>query len=281
MKTASSDDDFRPLTPYEKKQVTEIRKWKEEEPGVVNKVFGLVIEPLAWLVQKVVPQAAIKGALDGSNAAARWFTDTEDIKREAGCLHSVEELQRMDLAISDRLADVVHNWAIGIGTVEGAGTGIIGLPGLAVDVPAIITLALRTIHKIGVCYGFESKTENDNQFVYGVMSASSANSIEEKVAALATLRTIQVTIAKTTWKKMAEKAAQSQMSKEGAILALKNLAKQVGVNLTKRKALAAIPIIGAVIGGSVNGWYIKEVGWAARRTFQERWLIDNHKIIDV
>lgn len=281
MKTARSDDDFKPLTPYEKKQVAEIKKWKKEEPGVVNKAFGVVIEPMAWLVRKVVPEAAIKGALDASNGAARWFTDTEDIKKEAGCLHSIKELQKMDLAISDRLADTVHNWAIGIGTLEGAGTGIFGLPGMAVDVPAIITLALRTIHKIGVCYGFEAKAASDNDFVYGIMSASSANSVEEKVAALAALRSIQVTIAKTTWKKMAEKAAQSQMSKEGAILALKNLAKQLGVNLTKRKALNAIPGIGAAIGGSVNGWYIKEVGWAARRAFQERWLIDNHKIIDV
>ncbi len=164
--------------------------------------------------------------------------------------------------------------------VEGAATGTVGLPGIAVDVPSIITLALRTIHKIGVCYGFEAKTVNDNHFVYGIMSASSANSVEEKMAALAALRSIQVTIARTTWKKMAEKAAQSQMSKEGAILAVKNLAKQLGVNITKRRALTAIPVIGAAVGGSVNGWYIKEVGWAARRAFQERWLIHNHKIID-
>ena len=281
MKSRESSDDLRPLTPYERQRHREIEKWKKEEPGVVSKTFGLVIEPLAWLVRKVVPEAAIKGALDGSNAAAKWFTDTEDIKRDAGCLHSIEELQEMDLAISDRLSDTVHNWAIGIGTVEGAGTGTIGLPGMAIDVPAIITLALRTIHKIGVCYGFESKTVSDNQFIYGIMAASSANSVEEKVAALAALRSIQVTIAKTTWKRMALIAAQKPMGREGAILALKNLAKQLGVNLTKRKALAAIPIIGAAIGGSVNGWYIKEVGWAARRAFQERWLIRNRKIVDI
>jgi hypothetical protein len=79
---------------------------------------------------------------------------------------------------------------------------------------------------------------------------------------------------------MAEKAAASQLSKEASILAIKNLAKQLGVNITKRKALASIPFIGAAIGGSVNGWYIKEVGRAARRSFQERWLIENGKIID-
>jgi hypothetical protein len=80
---------------------------------------------------------------------------------------------------------------------------------------------------------------------------------------------------------MAERAAQKSISKEGAVIALKKLLKQLGINLTKRKALAAIPIIGAIVGGSVNGWYIKEVGWAARRCFQERWLIDNHKVIDI
>ena len=59
------------------------------------------------------------------------------------------------------------------------------------------------------------------------------------------------------------------------------MAKQIGINITKRKALQAIPVIGALVGGSVNGWYIKDVGWAARRAFQERWLIDNQKILEV
>ena len=62
---------------------------------------------------------------------------------------------------------------------------------------------------------------------------------------------------------------------------IKNLAKQLGVNLTKRKALHAIPAIGALVGASVNGWYIKEVGWTARRAFQERWLLENHKIMEI
>jgi hypothetical protein len=39
--------------------------------------------------------------------------------------------------------------------------------------------------------------------------------------------------------------------------------------------------LGAVVGAAVNGWYIKEVGWAARRAYQERWLVENHKATDV
>ena len=80
---------------------------------------------------------------------------------------------------------------------------------------------------------------------------------------------------------MAQKAASDKMSKEAAVVGVKNLAKQLGVNLTKRKALQIIPVIGAFVGGSVNGWYIKDVGWAARRAFQERWLVENGKMIEV
>ena len=68
---------------------------------------------------------------------------------------------------------------------------------------------------------------------------------------------------------------------QGLSYRIKSLAKQLGINLTKRKALQAIPAIGALVGASVNGWYIKEVGWAARRAFQERWLLENHKIIEI
>lgn len=268
------------LTQYEREQISAIEKWKKEEPGVVSKAVDFALTPLTWLVNMVVPEAAIQGALDFSNTMAQWLTDTDDIIRD-GCVSSLSDLRNKDLELSDKLANEVHNWAISVAVAEGAGTGVFGLPAAIVDVPAIITLALRTVHKIGVCYGYECSSELDQRFIYGVMAASGANSIEEKVGALAALKYIENLLAKVTWKKIAEKAAENQLGKEAAILTIKNLAKELGINITKRKALASIPVIGAAIGGSVNGWYIKEVGWAARRLFQERWLVDNEKIIDV
>ncbi len=265
------------LNEYEKIQIKEIEKWKNEDPGVVSQTMGKAIEPLAWLLRKLVPDAAIRGALYFSNTMAEWLTDTKDVLRD-GEVAKVSDLRKKSLELSDKLADSVHNCAIGIAASEGTATGIFGLPATAVDVPVVVTLALRTIHKIGICYGYESTNDTEKKFILGIMAASSANSQSEKVAAIATLRSIETTLAKVTWKKMAEKAAESQVSKEAAILSIKSLAKQLGVNITKRKALAAIPVVGAIIGGSVNAWFLKECGWAARRAFQERWLIENCKI---
>ena len=268
------------LKAYEKKEIKAIKVWKKKEPGVVSKAFGVIIEPVASFIQKVVPEAAIRGALDFSNSMAKWLSDIGDVKRDAN-VKNIKQLRSKNLELSDKLANEVHNWAIGLAVVEGGGTGFFGLPGMAADFPAIIMMALRAIHKIGICYGYEAINEDDKNFILGILSSAGANSVQEKIAALSLLRTIEVTIARQTWKLMAEKAAGQQMGKEAVIIAIRNLAKQLGINITKRRALAAIPIFGAIIGGSVNGWFIKEVGWAARRCFQERWLIDNHKIIEI
>jgi hypothetical protein len=264
------------LTRYESRELREIKEWKAKEPSVIDKTLGIVVEPLSWMVRKIVPDAALLGALNLARLTASMTVDKEDILRDGG-VEEIEHLRRKNLKLSDRLADEVHNWAIGIATVEGAGTGFFGIFGAPVDIPALVTISLRTIEKIGLCYGYEVNTKREEDFVMGVLSTAGANSMEEKLGALLAIRSIQQALVKQTWKKMAETAAKTQMSKEGAIIALRNLAKQLSINITKRKALAAIPWIGSLIGGSMNAWYLRDVGWAARRVYQERWLKENGK----
>ncbi|HHA2859278.1 TPA: EcsC family protein [Stenotrophomonas maltophilia] len=267
------------LTPYEQQQWKAIVEWKNEEPSVISQTAGKALAPVSWLIGKVVPEAAMRGILDLSSSAAEWLTDTGDLTRDAG-VSSLNELKTLGLQRSDELADEVHNWAIGMAGAEGAATGAAGIFGIAADIPMVLVLALRTIHKIGACYGFEAKSKEDKDFMLAILSASSANEMAEKTAALTTLRMVQVSIAKTTWKKLAEKAATDRFSKEAGVIAVKTLAKQLGINMTKRKALQAIPAIGAVVGGSVNAWYLKEIGWSARHAFQERWLLENGRALE-
>jgi hypothetical protein len=265
------------LTVYEKNQVKTIKAWKNETPDVISRAVGFLTYPATRVIQKAIPDIAIQMIFDAANFLANQITDTGDIvKAAAVCL--ISDLKNKDFKLSDELANSIHNRAIGLAVAQGGAAGAVGIVGLAVDIPAIIMLALRTIHKIGLCYGYECHSEMDKNFALGILSVSGANSMSEKIEAIATLRLIEVTIAKQKRKAMAEKAAGRQLSKEGGIIAIKDLAKQLGINITKRKAMQAIPFIGAAVGASVNGWYVKDVGWAARRAFQERWLVDNKKV---
>lgn len=265
------------MNAYELKQYQAIEKWKVQKPSVVSQAVGLIASPISWVIKKVVPTKAIEGALTGFSTVAELLTDQSDIKRDAQVVN-ITDLRTKDMQLSDSLANSVHNWALAAASSEGVVTGTLGLPGLVADIPTIITLGLRTIYKIGLCYGFENRTLEDKQFVYTIFSIAGANSMKEKYIALATLKQIEVIIAKTAWKKMAEKAIGDKLSKEAAIIAIKNLAKTLGINLTKRKALQAIPIIGAGVGATVNAAFINDISWAARRSYQELWLRQNGRI---
>jgi hypothetical protein len=203
--------------------------------------------------------------------------DVQDVLRRAQ-VPNVASLRDTDLGTCDRLADDVHNWAIGIASVEGSATGAMGLLGAPIDVPAIVTIAMRTIHKIGLCYGYECNTDEDRILVRRILAAAGATTLEEKLAALGVLTTIRVILVKQTWRAMVKNIARRQLATGVVAVTVYDVAKQIGVGLIRRRALAALPVAGALVGGSANGWYINEVSWAARRTFQERWLADCGKL---
>ncbi|SHK53811.1 EcsC protein family protein [Fibrobacter intestinalis] len=266
--------ELRKATDYEKSEYNSIQKWENEPPNIVNQALGVVSTPAVWLAQKLVPQKAIEGCLNLANAAGSALADTRDILRDGG-VAKISDLKNGKLEVCDKIANSVHNWALAFATAEGCAAGFFGLAGMAVDIPVLITFSLRSIHKVGLCYGYESISGDDERFILNVLSAAGANNPTEKMAAITTMRSIQQMIMKTTWKKMAETAAQKTFGKEAGVMAVKNLAKQLGINITKRKALQAIPCIGAGIGATMNAQYINDICWAARRSFQKRWLDEN------
>lgn len=264
---------------YLMQQYALIKAWENEEPGVVSKTFGKLLSPVGKLISVVVPEKVIESAINAANAAAQYLTDTADVLRD-GNVESIEELRTKDLKLCDQMADSVHNWAIGIATAEGAAGGFVGLPGLAADIPFITTLALRTIHKIGVCYGYmadASNAEEEKAFVLGVLATANASTLGEKASFILGLKQISLLIQRNAWKKLAEMGIANLLAK--SIVSVRQAAKLIGVNLTKRKASQSIPFIGGAVGAALNASFINDIAWAARRSYQRRWLEEN-KVIE-
>ena len=264
---------------YLMQQYALIKAWENEEPGVVSKTFGKLLSPVGKLISVVVPEKVIESAINAANAAAQYLTDTADVLRY-GNVESIEELRTKDLKLCDQMADSVHNWAVGIATAEGVAGGFVGLPGLAADIPFITTLALRTIHKIGVCYGYvadASNAEEEKAFVLGVLAAANASTLGEKASFILGLKQISLLIQRNAWKKLAEMGTANLLAK--SIVSVRQAAKLIGVNLTKRKASQSIPFIGGAVGAALNASFINDIAWAARRSYQRRWLEDN-KVIE-
>ena len=270
----------RTLSAHESLQATRIDRWKRRQPGAAAALFGSFTKPVVWLSGRVVPARVMNALVEGANALGSHLADEADILR-AGKVASIDGLKKKSLRLCDRLADTVRARALAAASAEGAATGAAGLPGLLADIPFLITFSFRTIHKTGLCYGYRCGSEEDRNFVLGVLSAAGANTIGEKYSALLALRSIRIMVARQSLAALAEKAAMRSVSREAAIIGANNLARQLGVNLTRRKVLQVLPAVGAVVGGCLNGWFMKDVCQAARRSYQERWLLDNGKIDEI
>lgn len=246
-----------------KNVIEAIVKWKNEQPGVLAQIVGYASFPIAWLVKKMIPVSAIQGVLESFDWVAKNTTTPPGSS------------DHDDFKSCNKYADQVINFHIGVAAAEGGAAGFFGLPAMVVDVPAVILLAMRLVRQIGCEYGYSSDSEEERKFAFSILAAASANTQEEKVVAMATNAYLITLLSKNTWKTIAQKAAAQPIGGAAAVIGMKELAKQLGINITKRSALAAIPVIGAAVGASANGWFIRDVGIAAQFMYQARWLEDH------
>lgn len=260
-------------TDYEKTQIKAINEWQRREPSLLSQASISLLTPLNWVAEKLIPEAAMMTAIELAFQAGSSLTQPDAWKDSVG-IHSLDELQA-DLERCDKLQTKEANFAIGVAAAEGGALGACGLPGMALDLPAIITLAMRCIQMSALCYGIDLNLLGGKKIAFQILAMSGSNSVQEKMTAQAALRSIQVNLSRETFRKMAIKATENTFSTQSAILTARNLARQLGVNLTKRKMVQMVPVIGAGIGAAVNAWYIAEVSESAKRTFQEIWLRRN------
>jgi hypothetical protein len=258
------------MTVYERGQLAQLRAWQAEAPGWGTRLLARPSSSAAQVVQAVVPVGALRATLKGFEKAARKLGGTRAVLRRAG-VASLAELREVTLQNCDRLAKFEERTAMSFAGVTGAGLGAFGAAGMVVDVPALITQAMRVIHRIGLCYGEDLLAQEDQGLAIGIFALVSANSAEEKRTALTALRE-RGDLLDAAWRDGVERVAERELAKEAAVFSLQTLAGRIGLHLDIRRAPGTVPILGAVAGAAVNTWYIREVAQAARVVFQERWL---------
>ena len=263
------------LQPYEKKILRELRAWQAETPGWGARLLAKPAGKAAEIVQALIPVSALRAALEGAHRVAQKLSDRRSILKRAR-VAELKDLRAQPLEVCDRLARTVGRRSMAMAGAGGAAFGFAGAAGLVVDVPALITLALRAIVRTGLCYGEDALADRESRLAIGVFALASANSEDEKKTAVAALRDYGEGLLDVAWREGVERAAERELAKEAAVFSVQNLAKRLGVNIGKRKAAEALPVFGALVGGSVNAWYLRDVTRCARYVFQERWLREKY-----
>ena len=265
------------MTPYEQRVFKQLRAWQAEPPGWGSRLLAKPGGKVAEAVQVLVPATALRAALEGADRLGRKLSDERSLLKRAG-VAQLSDLRERPLEANDRLARTVARRALALGGATGAVFGVAGAAGLVADVPALLTLAMRTIHRIGLCYGEKPAAGDERRLALGVFALVSANSMQEKSLALEALRSGSPLL-DAAWRDGVERATERELAKDAAVYSLQNLARAIGLNLGKRKIAGSIPVVGAAVGAAVNAWYLSDVATTARFTFQERWLRERYPAV--
>jgi hypothetical protein len=246
------------MSDYERRTVEAIAQWKGEVPGAVSRTLGVILQPLGRLGERLVPESALRktlGTLDGALDAGK---QVEKFLKEAGA-RSVEELRSGPLERCDSLARRggvrAERLALGMGAVAGAG----GLPTEVAGIPILLTAAVRSIHRIGLCYGYRLDGSSDRQYLLGVLELSA---VEEPAR-------------REVIRQHLERMAHGEIE-DASSIELGDVEREMAGDL----ALEVVPAVGDVAAIILDYSMMKRVDRTARMVFRERWLRDAGRIED-
>ena len=237
-----------------------IQAWEEEDPSsLLTKQIEKATQPLQWLVSLILPDRIVHEILDGSLRAAEVLTDRGDVFKVFN-VGTLEDVRALKVETSDHVSDQVQFWATGAAAALGA-WDVAGPLGIAPALVSLLTLSFRTIKKVGLCFGYDTSTPGEELIALQIFFAASTLYHRDKVQALKTI------------KKLEEQIANHQAPTPTDVAELiSKLAHAVTQNLQKRRTLASIPAMGALVGSSTNAWLLNDVGWAARNIYSDRRL---------
>ena len=178
------------LTDYESCQVEKIAAWKAAFPNPFGELFRRGAEPIAKVVEIIIPDRVALLSIEAAYKSSVLAATKGDIWLDAG-VADITKLRHEPLEVCDRLARRVGSFAQGVATIEGVLTGAGGVWTTLVDIPLLFGLCLRTIIKIGYCYGYALDQPTDKAWVLGAFAVVLSSTKQKRLELTARLREIE------------------------------------------------------------------------------------------
>ncbi len=256
------------LTPYEMEQVDHISSWLSERPSVVETFVDRVTAPIAWISSHFtidlglvnVPRMARLAALNDGIAEiskAAGVADVIELKH-----HPLEECDALALQVS------YHNERLAL--VEGAGFSVLGSLNPIVsfmaelgDEAVELISAMRSITRIGHCYGYRLNRPQDLAIIECVLEVAM---ILDPVRRAARVKTLHEAL---DGKLVLTPVEEAHTAEE----AVEKITGEASI-----AQMAADELVEGPFAVVFDYHFERQVDIAARRIFQERWLRDNGKV---
>lgn len=268
------------MNSYDQQALAEVMAWRAPKESAISKFLS----PLTKKVEKasnwaadtrlgIVLVKAAAGAVAVVNDGAAWSVRTNAVLAEyrKDGHHGISELgdiYSLTLLDVEKTIGYLASKYRALALAEGTAAGTLGLPGMAVDIPALIALALRAVNEYATYYGYDVSLESERYVALTILAVSTGGDSAAKQVAMSEVAKATVMAAKKkTW---------DELQRVALVRLIQKIAEQLGIRLTKAKLAQVLPVVGGAVGGGFNAWYISKVCFAARMVYRERFLREKY-----
>jgi len=264
------------LDPRELAAVRDSQAWFQRPAGTLSRLMGLVERPLELAWQKVPESTrestaravckALETLLETAGRAVPEQRVLDSICAEVGFeVGRSEQIRSLDVRPLDRLARRSVEAHRRAAAVEGGVSGLAGLPGLLLDIPALYSLIFRMLGEVSLIYGFPLGPSSERAHLLKVLDLGQRTDPEARRQGLEELQAVQDLL-------QAGVPAR-ELEKQVVLRGLGALAEKLGTDLTRRKLAQTLAVVGSVVGAGVNYQLLGDVGETAWHAYRLRFLM--------
>ncbi|CAM5717445.1 hypothetical protein SAFG77S_10245 [Streptomyces afghaniensis] len=249
-----------------RKKLKNIEKWEKNQKGLF---FWEKIGRLPFvLLDKLTPtyiQEKIHILLDEIavyiDNGGQYLVDNEKtlykVKKELSLKEDVklEDIKHFPIDSMEQTAEAFIKNRAKNAQIQGATTGFGGIFTLAVDIPLIFGITLKTIQEVAVAYGYDPSNKEERIFMIKCMQFTSSDIVGKRAI-----------LNELTNASKEEGFAQLQGWRE--------VFASYRDNFGWKKLFQMIPVAGMIFGAYMNKAAIKEVGEVANMLYQKRRILE-------
>jgi hypothetical protein len=103
------------------------------------------------------------------------------IEKETGqTINQVSDIKVIPLATMNKLSLGLSEQRKKLATIQGASTGIGGIFTLAIDIPALMGISLKTLQEIAIIHGYDPNEKSERVFIVKCLQFSSADIVGKR-----------------------------------------------------------------------------------------------------
>ena len=257
---------------YIKSAIREIADWETDKRSYLGKLSDMAFDPAAKFTSKLIPHSLKEGASEViekslvlASHASHYSVDVDAILKDRTKATRRKKTPGVILKALDKLAREYWTNHCGLAAAQGAATGIAGAAGILADIPLSLSIVIREIRTISLCYGYDPIAPSETDYVLNVLRLGSASDPEMRANVLRFLKTFE-----------AEKVQPTNNVKH--LISIHEYAKSLAVGILRRKAFQIVPLASVVTGASFNALYANDVGKAAYMCYRRRFIHDKEAL---